>query len=73
MMNKHSRRLSKMPEEVRAEIEPYFMVKAPIVEEDKRKLPKLEDGTANHVRRGLTVSFRSTCSPLIIANFPFSC
>ncbi|CAL9168647.1 unnamed protein product [Musa hybrid cultivar] len=54
MMNKHSRRLSKMPEEVRAEIEPYFMVKAPIVEEDKRKLPKLEDGTANHVRRGLT-------------------
>lgn len=62
-----------MPEEVRAEIEPYFMVKAPIVEEDKRKLPKLEDGTANHVRRGLTVSFRSTCSPLIIANFPFSC
>uniref|UniRef100_A0A7S5LEX2 Acyl-[acyl-carrier-protein] hydrolase n=1 Tax=Koelreuteria paniculata TaxID=43168 RepID=A0A7S5LEX2_KOEPA len=54
MMNKLTRRLSKMPDEVRGEIEPYFMNSDPIVDEDSRKLPKLDDNTADYVRRGLS-------------------
>uniref|UniRef100_A0A1D1Y7Z8 Acyl-[acyl-carrier-protein] hydrolase n=1 Tax=Anthurium amnicola TaxID=1678845 RepID=A0A1D1Y7Z8_9ARAE len=53
MMNKHTRRLSKIPEEVRAEIEPYFIERSDIVDEDNRKLPKLDDETADYVRKGL--------------------
>ncbi|GAV92051.1 Acyl-ACP_TE domain-containing protein/Acyl-thio_N domain-containing protein [Cephalotus follicularis] len=53
MMNKFTRRLSKIPEEVRGEIGPYFMNSDPVVEEDSRKLPKLDDNTADYVRRGL--------------------
>lgn len=54
MMNKLTRRLSKMPDEVRQEIEPYFLNSDPVVDEDSRKLPKLDDSTADYVRRGLT-------------------
>lgn len=45
-----------MPDEVRAEIEPYFWNSDPIVDEDSRKLPKLDDNTADYVQRGLAVS-----------------
>ncbi|TQD97101.1 hypothetical protein C1H46_017191 [Malus baccata] len=54
MMNKVTRRLSKMPDEVRGEIESFFMNSPPVVEEDGRKLPKLDDKTADFVRSGLT-------------------
>ena len=54
MMNKHTRRLSKIPEEVRSEIEPYFVEQPAILDEDSRKLPKLNDDTADYVKRGLT-------------------
>lgn len=54
MMNKLTRRLSKMPEEVRAEIGPFFMNSDPVVDEDDKKLTKLEDNTADIVRTGLT-------------------
>ncbi|KAI4376637.1 hypothetical protein MLD38_014378 [Melastoma candidum] len=54
MMNKHTRRLSKMPEEVRGEIEPHFIDCSPAVAEDGRKLPKLDDDTADFIRSGLT-------------------
>lgn len=43
-----------MPDEVRQEIEPYFLNSDPVVDEDSRKLPKLGDSTADYVRRGLT-------------------
>lgn len=56
MMNKKTRRLSKIPEEVRAEIEPYFMNSDPVVDEDNRKLPKLHENTADIIRTGITVS-----------------
>lgn len=56
MMNKQTRRLSKIPEEVRGEIEPYFTDTLPAVEEDSRKLQKLDDNTADFVRTGLSVS-----------------
>lgn len=54
MMNKHTRRLSKLPEEVRGEIEPFFLNSPPVVAEDDRKLPKLDECTADFVRLGLT-------------------
>ncbi|KAJ0959905.1 hypothetical protein J5N97_000339 [Dioscorea zingiberensis] len=54
MMNKNTRRLSKIPEEVRAEIEPYFLERSAIIDEDSRKLPKLNDDTADYIRKGLT-------------------
>lgn len=54
MMNKVTRRLSKIPEEVREEIGSYFVNSPPVVEEDNRKLPKLDD-TAEYIRRGLSV------------------
>lgn len=54
MMNKNTRKLSKMPEEVREEIEPYFLNSAPVVEEDNQRLPKLNDDTADFIRSGLT-------------------
>uniref|UniRef100_A0A7N0TC02 Acyl-[acyl-carrier-protein] hydrolase n=1 Tax=Kalanchoe fedtschenkoi TaxID=63787 RepID=A0A7N0TC02_KALFE len=54
MMNKQTRKLSKMPDEVRAEIQPYFIDSDPVVDEDSRKLPKLDEVTADYVRKGLT-------------------
>ncbi|KAF8364790.1 hypothetical protein HHK36_033234 [Tetracentron sinense] len=54
MMNKQTRKLSKMPEEVRREIEPQFIDCAPILNEDSRKLPKLNDNTLDYVRTGLS-------------------
>ncbi|TYJ24549.1 hypothetical protein E1A91_A08G268000v1 [Gossypium mustelinum] len=54
MMNKLTRRLSKIPEEVRGEIEPFFMNSDPVLAEDSQKLVKLDDGTAEHVCKGLT-------------------
>jgi len=55
MMNKLTRRLSKIPEEVRAEIGSYFLDSDPILEEDSRKLTKLDDNTADYIRTGLSV------------------
>ena len=46
MMNKLTRReLSKIPEEVQREIELYFVSSDPVVEEDSRKLTKLDNET----------------------------
>lgn len=54
MMNRETRKLSRMPDEVRDEIGPYFVDSPPVVDDDKRKLPKLDESTADYVRSGLT-------------------
>ncbi|PKI46237.1 hypothetical protein CRG98_033364 [Punica granatum] len=54
MMNKLTRKLSKIPKEVRGEIEPHLLNSAPVVDEDSRKLPKLDAKTADYVLSGLT-------------------
>ncbi|KAK6126893.1 hypothetical protein DH2020_039365 [Rehmannia glutinosa] len=54
MMNKETRRLSKIPDEVREEIGGYFVDSPPIVDDDTRKLPKLDDNTADYIHTGLT-------------------
>jgi fatty acyl-ACP thioesterase B len=59
MMNKLTRKLARIPDEVRTEIEPYFFERSAILDEDNRKLPKLPEDkstAANYVRTGLTVS-----------------
>uniref|UniRef100_A0A4P8L7T0 Acyl-[acyl-carrier-protein] hydrolase n=1 Tax=Camellia fraterna TaxID=542725 RepID=A0A4P8L7T0_9ERIC len=54
MMNKETRRLSKIPDEVRVEIGPYFVDSPPVLDEDSRKLPKLNESTADYICTGLT-------------------
>ncbi|CAN4094353.1 unnamed protein product [Withania somnifera] len=54
MMNKETRRLSKIPDEARAEIEGYFVDSPPVIDEDSRKLPKLDETTSDYIRTGLT-------------------
>lgn len=60
MMNKLTRKLARIPNEVRTEIEPYFFERSTIVDEDNRKLPKLPEDksatAAKYVHTGLTVS-----------------
>lgn len=66
-MNKDTRKLSKMPDEVRSEIEPYFLDMPPIVDDDGRKLPKLDDNTAEHIQSGLKVSVYLNRKSLIVS------
>ena len=55
MMNKVTRRLSKMPEEVRGEIAPWFIDRHAIEEEGAEKIIKL-DSNAKYVDSDLKVS-----------------
>ena len=56
MMNKLTRRLSRIPEEAKREFESCFVKNsALILEEDNRKLPQLDANTANYIRAGLNV------------------
>ncbi|XP_010068723.2 palmitoyl-acyl carrier protein thioesterase, chloroplastic [Eucalyptus grandis] len=52
MMNEQTRRLSKMPEEVRAEISPWFIEKQAIEEDNPEKIVKL-DSKATYVNSDL--------------------
>ena len=54
MMNQQTRRLSKMPEEVRAEISPWFIEKNAIQEETPDIIKKLEN-TAKYINSKLKV------------------
>jgi len=58
MMHKHTRKLARIPDEVRTEIAPYFFERTAIADEDSPKLPKLPgNGGAmarKYVRTGLT-------------------
>ncbi|XP_073157903.1 palmitoyl-acyl carrier protein thioesterase, chloroplastic-like [Henckelia pumila] len=54
MMNKETRKLAKIPEEAREEMACYFVDYPSVVDEDSRKLPKLNENTADSIRTGLT-------------------
>lgn len=58
MMNKATRRLSKMPEEVRGEISPWFIDRPAIEEEVTEKIIKL-DSNAKYVDSDLKVTMIS--------------
>ncbi|KAL4336493.1 hypothetical protein HN51_020981 [Arachis hypogaea] len=53
LMNKLTRRLSKMPEEIRRELESYLVNSRIIIEDDHKKIPKLDDTTADYICTGL--------------------
>jgi fatty acyl-ACP thioesterase B len=53
LMNKHTRKLSKMPDEIRSEIGGFFLDMPPIIDDDGRKLSKLDDNTAEYIQSGL--------------------
>ncbi|XP_052113167.1 palmitoyl-acyl carrier protein thioesterase, chloroplastic-like [Arachis duranensis] len=53
LMNKLTRRLSKIPEEVRRELESYLVNSRIIIEDDHKKIPKLDDTTADYICTGL--------------------
>ncbi|KAL9664478.1 hypothetical protein QQ045_019880 [Rhodiola kirilowii] len=53
MMNQKTRRLSKMPDEVRGEISPWFIEKRAIQEDGYEKVMKLTDSTATYVKPNL--------------------
>lgn len=55
MMNKETRKISKLPNEVREEIGSYFVDSPPMVDEESGKSPKLDESTADYIRTGLTV------------------
>ncbi|KAB1200851.1 Palmitoyl-acyl carrier protein thioesterase, chloroplastic [Morella rubra] len=54
LVNKQTRQLSKMPEEVRLELEPYFLDSNSIAEEDSRKLQEPGENETDFVRAGFT-------------------
>jgi len=69
-MNRQTRRLSKIPEEVKQELVPFYLnrLAVPTEEVDCERIDKLTDDTAERIRSGLAVSFIS----LFIINHHFS-
>ncbi|KAF8390674.1 hypothetical protein HHK36_025201 [Tetracentron sinense] len=54
IMNRETRRLSKIPEQVREEVQPFYLNRAAIViADDSNKIDKLSDETAESIRSGL--------------------
>ncbi|TVT97621.1 hypothetical protein EJB05_29921 [Eragrostis curvula] len=55
MMNRETRRLSKMPDEVRQEVLPFYLERSIITADANKssKIEKLTDATAEHIRSGL--------------------
>lgn len=54
MMNRCTRRLSKLPDEVKAEITPHFLERSALLEKSVQKITKLDE-TAHYIRSDLTV------------------
>lgn len=61
MMHRHTRRLSKMPEEVRDEISPWFIERHAILDDGAEKIIKLDDN-ATYIDSDLKVDL----SPLSV-------
>ncbi|KAA8540666.1 hypothetical protein F0562_024415 [Nyssa sinensis] len=55
IMNRETRRLSKIPDEVRKEVQPFYLdrVSIPTADTDIEKIEKLNDETAKRIRSGL--------------------
>uniref|UniRef100_A0A5B7AT67 Acyl-[acyl-carrier-protein] hydrolase n=1 Tax=Davidia involucrata TaxID=16924 RepID=A0A5B7AT67_DAVIN len=55
IMNRETRRLSKIPDEVRKEVQPFYLNRAaiPTADTDSEKIEKLTDETAETIRSGL--------------------
>lgn len=60
MMNEETRKLSKIPGQVKTEIEVNFVDLPRVLDWDSKKLPKLDEITADYTRTGLTVRKKNT-------------
>lgn len=60
-MNKETRRLSKIPDQVREELTPFYLnrIAIPTDQNDVEKIDKLTDETAERIRSGLAVSIKT--------------
>ncbi|GJS27724.1 putative reverse transcriptase domain-containing protein [Tanacetum coccineum] len=56
MMNKETRKLSRFPQEVRAELDQYFLDAPPVVKLDTRNWSELDENIVDHVCSGLMPS-----------------
>ncbi|KAG1330949.1 hypothetical protein COCNU_02G009170 [Cocos nucifera] len=56
MMNRETRMLSKIPEQVKQEVKPFYLDRKIIHESSDDKIDKLTDETAENIRSGLAVS-----------------
>lgn len=58
IMNRETRRLSKIPDEVKNEVQPFYLNRTaiPTQNTDTEKIDKLTDRTAHTIRTGLAVS-----------------
>jgi fatty acyl-ACP thioesterase B len=58
IMNQETRRLSKIPAQVRQEVLPFYLNRVAVATEknDSEKIDKLTDATAERIRSGLAVS-----------------
>lgn len=56
-MNRETRRLCKIPEQVREEVKPFYLDRTVIKDKnDSNKIDKLSEETAESIRSGLAVS-----------------
>lgn len=57
IMNRETRRLCKIPDQVREEVKPFYLDRVTIAtaENDSNKIDRLTDGTAQRIRSGLAV------------------
>lgn len=62
-MNRETRKLTKIPEQVRQEVEPFYTNRIAISREnnDVVKISKLTDETAERIQSGLAVSMIIIC------------
>ncbi|KAG8643589.1 hypothetical protein MANES_11G051500v8 [Manihot esculenta] len=63
LMNKKTRKLSKLKEEIREEFTPHIRNCDPVIVKDSRKLLRLDVDTADYVRKGEKVSHLYDVSP----------
>lgn len=62
-MNKKTRKLSKLKEEIRDELAPHIRKCDPVIVKDSRKLLRLDVDTADFAREGVKVSYLYDVSP----------
>lgn len=62
-MNKKTRKLSKLKEEIRDELAPHIRKCDPVIVKDSRKLLRLDVDTADFAREGVKVSHLYDVSP----------
>lgn len=71
VMNRETRRLSKIPQQVKEEVIPFYLDRASIsiADTDNDKIDKLTDENADRIRSGLAVSILNKFVFSSISNF----